>query len=66
MKAFNPHIRFLNVGRDLGVDPEKYALAAANGQKIQQARAQTASNVVAATAALSNQTGGNTLGFTYE
>lgn len=66
MKTFNPHLQFLNVGRYLGVNPEQYALAAANGQKIQQARAQTASNIVAATAALSNQTGGNTLGFTYE
>ena len=66
MKAFNPHIRFLNVGRYLGYDPEKYALAASNAQKIQQARAQSANTVATATAALANQTGGNILGFTYE
>ena len=65
MKAFNPHLCYLNVGKYIGYDPQAFQLAATNASKIQQVRA-ASNNSAAVAQALTNQTGGNIMGFTYE
>lgn len=68
MKPFDkfshaPHVRFLSIGKYIGHDPASYNAAAKNAQQIQQVKARTPTEN---TASLTNQTGGNTIGFTYE
>lgn len=65
MKATCKYIRYLNVGKYLGYDPETASVALSNAQKINTAK-QTISSTAAAAQALANQTGGNIMGFTYE
>lgn len=55
----------MNLDNYIGLDPKLYATAVANGTKIQAAKT-TGVSSGKAVAALTNQTGGTIMGFTYE
>lgn len=59
-------LEYLNIGKYVGNDPEGYSKAAESAQKVQQTRDAANKNPAVAAQALANQTGGNTMGFTYE
>lgn len=56
----------MKLGKYVGYDPEGYSKAAESAQKVQQTRDAANKNPAVAAQVLANQTGGNTMGFTYE
>lgn len=71
MKWYPKHICYLHLAQYVGYDdatmnPTIVAASQQNAEKITSAKAKSASSVAGAAMALTNQTGGSIMGFTYE
>lgn len=71
MKWYPKHIRYLNIANYIGyndatMNPSIVSASQQNAEKITSAKAKSASSVAGAAMALTNQTGGSIMGFTYE